>query len=89
VGVISVDSRSLAWLGAESEHLAGTVALAAPAVSGGFSATSAAVEALHRDVDETALRIADRLQATGEKVSNAARGFAATEAINEDLIYEI
>ena len=89
MGVISVDSASLAWLGAESERLAGTVASVTPAVSGGFSATSAAVEALHRDVDDAARRIAGRLQLTGVKVSNAARGFAATEAINEDLIYEV
>ena len=89
MGVISVDGTSLAWLGAESEHLAGTVVSAAPAVSGGFSATSAAVRALHGDVDEAARRIAVRLQSTGEQVSNAARGFAVTEAINEDLIYAI
>ena len=89
MGVISVDSASLAWLGAESEHLASRVVSAAPAVGGGFIATSAAVEAIHREVDKAARRIADRLQLTGEKVSNAARGFAATEAINKDLIYEV
>ena len=89
MGAISVDSSSLAWLGTKSEHLAGTVVVAAPAVSGGFSATSAAVRALHSDLDNAARRIAGRLQSTGEMVSNAARGFVATEAINEDLIYEI
>jgi len=89
VGVISVDSLSLAWLGAESERLAGRVVSAAPAVSGGFGATSAAVEALHHVVDNAARRIAGRLQLTGGKVSNVSRGFAATEAINKDLIYEV
>jgi hypothetical protein len=89
MGVISVDSAGLAWLCAESERLAGTVVSAAPAVGRGFGATSATVRALHGDVDRAARRIAGRLQSTGEKVSNAARGFAATEAINEDLLYEV
>jgi hypothetical protein len=89
VGVISVDSAGLAWLGAQSEHLAGTVVSAAPAVSGGFGATSAAVRGLHSDVDEAARRIAGRLLSTGGKVSNAAHGFAAAEAVNEDLIYGV
>ena len=65
MGVISVDSSSLAWLGADSERLARTVVSAAPGVSGGFSATSAAVQALHREVDNAARRIAVRLQLTG------------------------
>jgi hypothetical protein len=89
VGVISVEAVGLAWLGAESERLAGTVVSAAPAVTGGFGATSAAVRALHTDVDEAARRIADRLLSTGEKVSNAARTFAAAEAVNEDLVYGV
>jgi hypothetical protein len=89
VGVISVDNASLAWLGAESEHLAGTVVSAVPGVSGGFSATSAAVRELHRDVDEATRRIASRLQSNGEMVSNTARRFAGTEAINENLIYGV
>jgi hypothetical protein len=47
------------------------------------------VRALHSDIDEAARRIAGRLQTTGEKVSHAARGFAGTEAVNEDLLYEV
>jgi hypothetical protein len=89
VGVISVDSASLAWLSAECERLAGRVVSAAPAVSGGFGATSKAVRRLHREVDEAAGRIASRLRSTGKTVSSAADGFAATEAINEDLLHAV
>jgi hypothetical protein len=89
VGVISVDSAGLAWLRAECERLAGTVVSAAPTVGGGFGATSVTVRALHGDVDKAAWRIAGRRQSTGEKVSNATQGFAATEAINEDLLYKV
>ena len=89
MGVISVDGASLAWLGAESERLAGTGVSRAPAVSGGFGATSAAVRALHSDVDDAARLIAVRLRSTGERMSNVGREFTVTEAINEDLIYEV
>lgn len=89
MGVISVEAASLAWLDTECERLAGTVMSAAPAVSGGFGATSAAVRALDSDVDDAARRIAGRLQSTGETTSNAGREFAVTEAFNEDLLYEV
>ncbi len=87
--MIRVDDASLGSLGAECERLAGTVVSGAPPVSGGFSATSAAVRALHSDVDGAAQRIAGRLRSTRGLVSSAAHGFAATEAINEDLLYEV
>ena len=86
---IGVDSARLAWLGRESERQADGVASAAPAVSGGFGATSAAVRMLHRDVDGAAQQIAGRLRSTGETVSNIGREFAVTEATNEDLLYEV
>ncbi len=70
MGVISVEAASLAWLGTECERLGGTLVSAAPAVSGGFGATSAAVRALNDDVDDAARRIANLLQSTGETVSN-------------------
>jgi uncharacterized Ntn-hydrolase superfamily protein len=89
VGVISADSSSLAWLGSECDRLAGTVVSAAPAVSGGFRATSAAVQAVHSEVEWAAQRIADRLRSTGEKMSGAGRAFAAAEATNEDLLDEV
>lgn len=47
------------------------------------------MRALHSDVDEAARRIAGRLQSTGKKVSNAARGFAAAEAVNQHLVHEV
>ncbi len=89
MGVISVDSTGLTWLGGECHRLAETVVSASPTVSGGFRATSAAVQALHNEVDRAAQRIADRLRSTGEKVSGAGRAFAAAEAANEDLLYEV
>jgi hypothetical protein len=89
VGVISVESASLAWLGEESERLAGMVVSATPAMSGGLRATSLAIRGLHDEVDEAARRIADRLQLTGEAASTAASAFASTEATNEDRIYEV
>jgi hypothetical protein len=87
VRIISVDSASLVWLGAESERLAGASLSGAPTVSGGFAATSAAVRTLHSDVEEAGERIAGRLRSTGDTVSRAAHGFAGTETINEDLLY--
>lgn len=89
VGVISVDSTSLTWLGAESDRLAGSVISAPPAVSGGFRATSAAVRAIHEEVDGVGRRVADRLRATGEAVVGTGRDFSAAEATNEDLLYEV
>lgn len=90
MGIISVESAGLAWLGAECERQANGVGnCAAPAVGGGLRATSAAVRALHSDVDDTARRISARLRSTGEAASNAASGFAAAEATNEDLLYEV
>ncbi len=88
VGVISVESTSLACLGAECDRLAGSVIPAASAVKGGFVATSAAVRALHSEVDGAARRIASRLRTTGETVSDVGRHFASTEATNEDLLHE-
>jgi hypothetical protein len=87
--MIRVDDASLGSLGAECERLAGTVVSGAPAVSGGFSATSAAVLALHSDVGDAARRIAGRLRSTGGLVSSAAHRFAASEATNDDLLYEV
>ncbi|WP_123029386.1 hypothetical protein [Mycolicibacterium stellerae] len=89
MGMIGVDSASLGSLGAECECRAGAGVSSAPAVSGGFGATAAAVRALHSDIDEAARLIADRLQLTGGMVSSAARGFAAAEAANEDMLYEV
>jgi hypothetical protein len=88
--MISVDSAGLAWLGARCERQANAIGdCAAPAVHGGLAATAAAVQALHSDVAVASRRIADRLQSTGEAALGAASAFAATEASNEDLIYEV
>lgn len=84
MGLISVDSAGLAALAADCEHFASAVTSDrdAPAVSGGLSATTAAVLATHGDLEDAAHRIAQRLRLTGREASAAATGFAVTEAHN-------
>ncbi len=91
MGIISVDSAGLAWLGTECEQRAAVVLGdgAAPAVSGGLSATAAAVRGVHGDVEEAARRIAARLQETAEAASSAASAFATTEPDNTDLLTDV
>jgi hypothetical protein len=89
VGAISVDAQSLAWVGTQCDRLAGAAVSGAPPVSGGFSATAAAVQALHGDVDSAARRITSRLRSTGDKVSTAGDEFAVAEAANENVLFEI
>ncbi|HKV19754.1 MAG TPA: hypothetical protein VJR50_12025 [Mycobacterium sp.] len=86
MGVISVDSSGLAWLGVECERFAESAVSASPGVSGGLGATSAAVRALHAEVDAAARRIGDRLRSTGEAASTAGGTFALTEAANEVVL---
>lgn len=84
MGIISVDSAGLAWLGTECDKRAAVVigGCAAPAVSGGLWATSAAVRAVHGDVGEATQLIAARLRSTGQEASSAATRFATTEVHN-------
>jgi hypothetical protein len=90
VGVINVDSAGLASLAAGCEQCAAAVTggRGVPAVSGGLPATSAAVRAVHVEVDAVAQRVAGRLRSTGQETSAAATGFAATERHNSYLIDE-
>ena len=84
MGIISVDSAGLAWLGTECDKRAAVVigGCAAPAVSGGLWATSAAVRAVHGDVGEATQLIADRLRSTGQKRRPCGDRLAATEVHN-------
>ena len=85
-----MDSAGLAWLVDECEQAVNVIGVCAtPIVSGGLSATSAAVRGLHSDVAAVAQRIKHRLQSTAEAASSAASAFADAEARNEDLIYEV
>ncbi|GFG51054.1 hypothetical protein CQY20_33365 [Mycolicibacterium agri] len=87
IGRIDVDGTGLAWLGASCEQRADAIAKqSAPAVNGGFAATTAAVRALHDDADAAAGRIAERVRSTGQRVAAAGSQFAATETDSSDLV---
>ncbi len=85
---IRVDTDGFAALSADCAGHAVEIsaACASPSVIGGFEATSAAVQAVHGEVQRAANRISARLQSTGQEAAEAMHDFQATETDNANML---
>jgi hypothetical protein len=81
MATIQADVAGLSELGASCGFRAGQLCAAgeAPPVGGSFQASSAAVAAVHADVDATEALFSSRLLSTGYTVVQAAADYAAAD----------